>query len=235
MGFFSWLSDKVWEAKITVEIAVENAIDKLKDVLGMDHYDSDSVPSRVNVEKVLQNFRERIMNEAGNVEKVSIEKAMKQFDHLIDSLESRFPDLVYLAKKQQEQARKELTGVIMSYVQIYMSENNPAFEAVLKMQPGFQKSNALKQKSAEIIENAEKEFTGKLKTTLCSLIYELERRLDVKICYQENELEKKMLAYKKISEKVQAGDINLEYLEQKATPSIEASRCIMYLFEHQEN
>lgn len=241
MGFWDFLAnaaetvvDAVGTAVETVVDAVETAVETVKDKLGFKTYDSHSVESRVDVEKELANFRSSIEKKAREAEEKRIMDAMEQFDDFARTLRKRFPELVDLVTQQQAEARSALQGTIINYVQEHVSENNPEFEAVLKMQLGREKADALGKRMNETIEKAESVFRRKLRWKLKLLNMDLEKRLEHKIESEEQLLSETTKRYEELERQTNEETLDLDKLETECTPVIEAATCIQHLLEQAE-
>lgn len=228
------VAEKAAEAAASFVEATADAIGRVRDRLSMSSYDRHSVESRVNVEKALADFREMINERAQEVEKSSIEAAMKHFDSFADSLEDSFPELVTLVRTRQSEAEKYLSNTIIDYVHEHVSENDPEFRAVLEMQPGSEKGEALEARMNQTLEEAESVFGRRLKEQMRLLNEELNVRLEEKLKSVEDTLGNLAEKYESLEKMTTDKTLDIQSVEQDCAPVIEAATCIQHMFGQEE-
>lgn len=244
MGFFSRLANKVSsivssvaekisDAAYALKSAASQAVDWAKEKLSNMKYDSGSTQSRVDVENVLADFKSDLNKEAKKAEKKSISEAMNHFDTFAEDLEGYFPEFAELVRIRKMESQKELEGIIIDYVQVHVSENDPDFQKVLELQPGSGKQWELDQYMTEIVSDAESEFRRKLKKKIKKLNKELNERLDEKLNSEEEMLSSIAKKYEDLERQIQDESLDLEKLEKEFAPSIEVAFCIQQLLEQE--
>lgn len=244
MGFFSRLANKVSrivssaaerisEAASTLKSAASQAVDWAKEKLSNINYDSGSTKSRVDVEKVLADFKSDLKMEAQKAEKKSVSEAMNHFDTFAEDLEDYFPEFAELVRSRKVKAQSELVGIIIDYVQVHVSENDPDFQKVLEMQPGQEKEKELNQYMTDIVSEAESVFRRKLKKEIKKLNKDINTRLEEKINSEEQLLENIAKKYENLEKKTQDETLDIEKLEEELLPSMEAASCIQQLLKQE--
>lgn len=244
MGFFSRLANKVSsiassaaekisDAVYALKSAASQVVDWAKEKLSNMKYDSSSTQSRVDVEKVLADFKADLKKEAQKAEKKSISEAMNHFDTFAEDLEGYFPEFAELVRIRKTEAQKDLEGIIIDYVQVHVSENDPDFQLVLELQPGPRKQHELQQYMTEIVSDAESQFRNKLKKKIKKLNKELNERLDDKLNSEEEMLSSIAKKYEDLEKRAKDESLDLEKLEEEFVPSMDAASCIQQLLEQE--
>lgn len=244
MGFFSRLANKVLSVASSTAEKISDAARALKSTAsqavgwakkklsGM-IYDSGSTQSRVDVEKVLADFKVDLNIEAKKAEKKSILEAMNHFDTFAEDLQGYFPEFAELVRIRKMETQKNLEGIIIDYVQVHVSENDPDFQSVLELQPGARKQQELERYMTEIVSEAESKFRRQLKKKIKELNRELDERLDEKLNMEEEMLSSISRKYEDLEKQTKDESLDLEKLEEEFIPSMEAASCIQQLLEQE--
>ncbi|MCH5187026.1 MAG: hypothetical protein J1F63_01385 [Oscillospiraceae bacterium] len=250
MGFFSKLASAVRStaktvtkvAQKTVEVAstalsyaASKAVDWAIDKLGGSSYNSGSIESRKGVEQALADFRSEISEQAKEAEEASIYSAMSRFDEFADTLEESFPELVELVRKRQSETESMLANTIINYAQEHISENDPVFERLLKMEPGSEKKSRMSKYMQDILEDAQEHFGLQLKRQINMLNEELNIRLEQKIVMQEQQLKNTEERYRRLSEQQSSGELDIRKIEEECVPIMEAAACIQFILEQEDH
>lgn len=223
MGFFSWISDK-WE----------NFKEKAKeiwDIIINGTYDPEIIEDQIDVDRALEEFRDKIKEDAQKQE----QKCMSEFEELFYELKKktceRFPDLAELVEKEQGIAKKELQGTIMGYVKENLSKNNDKFADILILDPGVEKERKIKNKTKEILNNAVAEFNTKLSKSVIKIQESFTTRLNERLDIQEKELNAYIEHLEELTKQSETGVLNIQRLIDDCTPVMESAKCIMYKLE----
>ncbi len=230
-SFVSSAKEKISDAVCSLKNVVSSAVDRVKGQLSKQQYDSGSTQSRVDVEKVLADFKSDLHKEAKKAERKSITEVMNHFDAFSEDLEEYFPEFTEMVRARKKKAQQKLEGTIIDYVQVHVSENDPDFQMVLEMKPGPAKQRELEQYMKDIVREAQSEFNRKLKKQIKKLNEELYVRLDKKISSEEEMLSSIAKKYKDLEQQTSDESLDLETLEKELRPSIEAASCIQQLLE----
>lgn len=197
-------------------------------------YKGGIIESRIAVEEALKNFRSEIKEQAMEAEETSICSAMSCFDEFANTLEDFFPELIALVQFRKTETKKMLTNTIINYVQEYISENNPQFQALLEMEPGEKKERAMRERIQSILDDAQDYFGDQLKEEIELLNDELNVRLDQKITAQENNLQYIEEKYKVLVEQESDKSLDIQKLEEGCVPVIEAASCIRLILKKEK-
>lgn len=234
---FNIVGKTVEIAASAVEIFVDAAFDAVSwavDKLSGSTYDDNSIESRKDVEQALASFRAEISEKAKKAEETSIYSAMSCFDEFADTLEESFPELVALVRTRQSEAEDTLTNTIINYVQEHISENDPDFQEILKMEPGEHKRKEMSKCMKSIIDEAQNYFGQQLKTHIEMLNEELDIRLKQKIGAQEEILKDTEEKYRQLSEQQISENLDIQKIEEECIPMAEAAFCIQVILEQEE-
>lgn len=234
MGFFSffsdccdWAKEKFEDVKDFVEEKIQDGVDWLKEKLSRKKYDPDDVEDHVDVDAVLAYFREKIQDNVDETEKICMDSISVLFSDLIEKTKEKFPDLVEIIKSEQQKAETELRGTIMKYVKEHLSKNDTKFLEVLKMNPGKKKEEALDLAMKNVLDDAEKSFSTKLKKYVEHILEEFSDRLDIRIKDQKKQMDARIMELEKLQKEAERGDTDLDRLKNEAAPIMEASECII--------
>lgn len=232
MGFFGWIFEKIESAVERVREVAEDIVDGIKDFLGLGYSDpyTGSVRESIDIEKVLNGFKEKLFSLIDTREKDYINIVLFEIDQFTDSLEGEYSDLASEVKNRKGRVQERLKGTMRDYAGTRLSENDSNFRKVLEMNPGEEKENELKRYQDRIMDLAEKEFKAKLKDEMDGLYKETSIRIDRKLTEKQNALSKKEREYKELQKKAEQGDLNLEEVEWEYIPVAEAAKCVDYLF-----
>lgn len=227
MGFFDFIGSAVNWVLEKVDDGISWVIDKLSGK----KYNEDDVEDHVDVDAVLAEFRETIQGDIESAEKKCMDSISVLFSDLIDKTQEKFPDLVEIIKSEQQSAETELKGAIMRYVKEHLSKNDPEFLEVLKMNPGKAKKSALDLVTKNVLNDAEKSFNAKLKKYTERVLEEFTYRLNNRIADQEAQMNKRINELEKLRIEAESGQIDVEALKDESAPIMEASECIIQIFE----
>lgn len=216
-------------AEATIDATIW-AVDKLSG----SRYDSNSVDSRKGVEQALADFRSEISEKAEAAEETSIYSALSKFDEFVEVLEESFPELVSLVRTRQSETEDLLRHTIINYVQEHISENDPYFQSILKMEPGHEKKEKLANQMQQIIDDAQNYFGSQLKKHIELLNDELNVRLNQKIEAQERVLKERERKYQLYSDQQTSKTLDIQKVEEECVPLAEAAACIQELLAQEE-
>lgn len=243
MGFFSWVADSWFGDKISdacdfvkdkvedVIIDVQIGFDWIRDSLSGKSYDEGKIEDQIDVDAVLEEYKENIKKEVSETESECMKKISDAFLELMTEISEQFSDLVEIIKEQQTKAEKELQGTIIEYIKEHLSKNDPEFLKVLKMRPGKEKEEELENIYKKIRSDAVIEFSEKLKKYIEDLLSEFTNRLDIRITDQEKEMNQRITELKKLQKEAEDGQIDIERLKNHSIPIIESAECIIHLLE----
>lgn len=227
MGLFGniwgWIKEKVGEVR-----------DFVADLLGGGEYTGTSVQENVDVEKVLAKFKEDIKEEAEKAEIASIKNVMEGFEKFTEDLKETYPDLVDAIQKKRREVYSNLKGSIVSYAEKHISENDPKFKEVLKMQPGEEKKCALRQRMDTILHKAQESFNEKLDVAMAGLHDELSSRLTSELSAKERQLEKELQDISDLTKQVDSGSVDLEKYENERLVLSEVEACLKAILDQGE-
>ena len=225
MSFFSdlWESAKEW---------VHDRVEDIKEFFGLGSRESysGSVQETVDIDKVLNDFRTSISPEAKELEERIIDSVLAKFDSFIESEGHDYPELVSALKKKKRSVASHLTGVIINHINKRASTNDEEFKAILEMQPGNAKTQALKNQSQKFLLEAEKLFKEKLQQEMTELSEELSERFNEALKNQEEKLKNQEVAYQHLRDDAERGQIDLNGLEEDCILVANAYSCMDYLF-----
>lgn len=231
MGFFGWIADTVSNAVVWVADKVEDALDRITDLLGGSTYESSSMEDHVDVDKVLADFRKSIDADVQEAEKTCMESITKIFEDLKARTGERFPDLVEIINEEQKKAENELSGTVMGYVKEHLSKNDEKFLRILEMAPGAAKKTALGTYSEKVINGAEKHFNKKLSKYAKDILNEFTGRLENRISDQELQLKNRIEKLEDLEKKAESGELNVEEIKAGGAVVMEAAGCVLSLLE----
>lgn len=224
MGFFSWIADKV-----------RTVIDWVSDKLGGgSSYSGTSVKESVDVEKVLSEFKGTLAKEAEELETGRITKVTESFDAFTARMSVSDPDLVPAIRKKRREVYSNVKGCIVTYAEKHISENNPEFRKTLKMSPGEEKKQALRQRMDTILQEAEDAFNEKLRAGMAELHNELGGRLTSELSDKEQQLEKELQAITDLTRQVDSGTVDLGKYENEHLVLVETAACLEAILEQGE-
>lgn len=235
MGLFDIIGEIVSAARDWVADRVSDVVDFFSGIFGDDEYDDNSVNDVVKVEEALAEFRENLDNKASEVEERYINEGMAHFNQFAMEVNVRFPDLTDVVRNAQESAKKRLEHSIVDYAHENISENDPDFEAILKMQPSVEKRTALNKRMNSVIRKAENRFRRRLRKELEELSKNLKDRIEDRMETQEQQLQAEVQEYEAIEQQAKNGSLDLKKIEAECIPIIEASYCIEYILAHSED
>lgn len=231
--FFDWVREKADDAKIWVEDKIEGFKEFFN--LGNSGSYSGSLQETINIDKVLNDFRDSISPEAKKLEEEYMASVMGEFDDFIKSQRCDYPDLANALEQKKEDVRASLNGIIISHINKCVSVNNDEFKAILKMQPGRSKTEALKSQSQKFLSEAEEKFKEKLQSEMSHLNEELSKRFREALKSQEKRLANKEKDYRKFLENFERGQLNIKDIEDERKLAADACACMKFLFEQVEN
>lgn len=216
---------------------VEDAVDAVKDFFGLGSSGSysGSVQETVNIDKVLNDFRDSISPDAKKLEEDSISSVLGKFDDFIESEGRDYPELVSAIEKKKEIVVSHLNGIIIDHINKRVSINDDEFKAILEMQPGAPKTRALKKQSQKFLSEAEELFKAKFQKQIDELNAELSERFNEALKSQEEQLQKKEAAYQHLQDDAELGQLDLNDLEEDCVLIADACSCMDYLFVQMEN
>lgn len=241
MGLFSdfcdWVREKVDDAKIWVEDKVENAIDTVRgffDGLGNSGSYSGSVQETIDIDKVLNDFRDDISPEAKKLEEDYMARVTEKFDDFIKSQKCDYPELANALEQKKEEVRSKLSGIIINHINKRASVNDDEFRAILKMQPGGPKTEALKKQSQKFLSEAEERFKDRMQSEMGKLNDELSKRFREALGGQAERLKKKEEDYQEYLRDAERGQLDLKDIEDKRILAADACACMDLLFAQVE-
>lgn len=226
MGLFSWICDRIDDVKDFVR----DKVDAVKDFfnLGRSSSYTGSVSQTVDIEKVLNNFKDVLNKKIEEKENNCINEALKIFNELIENLKHDFYDSVAEAERKRDQTIESLKGIMKTYAQKRISENDPQFQAVLKMQPGSTKEEQLNKRTEEIITGAETAFYGQLEKEIQLLNDDLAKSLEESLEEQGSRISAEKEQLSKLEQSAADGTLDLESLEMSVEPAIETADYLLF-------
>ena len=224
MGFFGFLID--WVAD-----KIERAVDWINDKLGGSSYVNSSVEDQIDVDKVLSEFRDSIQGDVDQSEKKCMSSVEGMFSDLKKKTKSRFPDLIEIIEKKQEQTQETLNGTIMQYVKEHLSKNDRRFVKVLEMNPGQAKKEALNNEANRIIGEAEAYFYKKLKKYMEDIQKEFTERLSIRLDDQEKQMKDYINKLEQMEVRAKEGNLNVDEVINECAPIMETAECIITAVE----
>lgn len=231
MGLFSWIQDKFEDVKDAVVSGIETAVDAVKDFFGLGRSASytGTVLQVVNVEKVLNAFKNDLNEKIKVQEETCIRSAFMLFNELIEELKDDFYDSIIEAKQKRDQSIQSLRGLMTNYAEKRISENDPQFETILKMQPGSAKEEQLKKRTVEIVTGAETAFYEQLKKEIESLNDDLAKSLEENLAEQGNQITAEKEQLEELEQSASNGTLDLKALEMSVEPTIETADYLLLL------
>lgn len=225
MGLFSWIADKISDAKDWIMDKVED----VKDFLFGKKYDSNKVSDQVDVAAALAKVREEYSDKINAAENEGMSKLREHFGELlgIANKQDYFSDLGSVVKYYQDHAEWELKGTIISYITEHLSQNDPEFKKILEMDPSPEKKAAIDDAFENNRKKAFMEFDEKLTAYTEKVLNEFEERFNSRINDQENQAKQKIEELEKIMADAEAGMVDVDKIEDECAPAMEASQCII--------
>ena len=225
MGIFSWVADKISNAKDWVVDKVED----IKDFLFGKKYDSNKVSDQVDVAAALAKVREEYSDRINTAEEYGMSKLSEHFGELLDiaNKQDYFSDISSVIEYYQNHAKWELKGTIISYITEHLSQNDPEFKEILEMDPSPEKKAAIDDAFDNIRKKAFMEFDEKLTAYTEKVLNEFEERFNSRISDQENQAKQKIEELEGIMADAEAGIVDVDKVEDECAPAMEASQCII--------
>ena len=225
MGLFSWIREKV-----------ERAVEAVKDFFGLGSRGSysGSVQETVDIDKVLNDFRDSISPKAEQREKEYMNIVLKKFDDFIESRRYDYPELVSALAKKRNDVKSKLSGIIIDHINKRASVNDDEFRAILEMQPGDSKKEKLEKQSQKFLLEAETLFEKNLQSEMDKLNKELSERFSEALEEQDKQLKKREADYQTLLGKAERGQLDLKDLEDKCIFAADANSCMACLFDQVE-
>ena len=228
MGFLDWVADKVYRAKDWIE----DRVDDVKEFLGLSSRGSytGSIPEAVDVDKVLNNFKELLSKLATEWEKQSIRDVTDKFEQFVQENAAKFPELAGEINRRKDEISKKMKGTAMEHINKRLSANDPDFRNVLKMQPGKEKESRLKIYQEKFIQEAEEKFWNKLQLEMNRLYDDVSKNIRKYLEEKTSKLERQERQYAQLQRQVETGQLNLQELEEACIPAADAERCLEEIF-----
>ena len=225
MGLFSWIREKV-----------ERAVEAVKDFFGLGSRGSysGSVQETVDIDKVLNDFRDSISPKAEQREKEYMNIVLKKFDDFIESRRYDYPELVSALAKKRNDVKSKLSGIIIDHINKRASVNDDEFRGILEMQPGDSKKEKLEKQSQKFLLEAETLFEKNLQSEMDKLNKELSERFSEALEEQDKQLKKREADYQTLLGKAERGQLDLKDLEDKCIFAADANSCMACLFDQVE-
>ena len=225
MGFFSWIADKISDAKDWVV----DKVDDIKDFLFGKKYDSNKVSDQVDVAAALAEVRDRYSEDINKEENEAMNELNKVFDELlgIANKQEYFSDLASVIEYQREQAEWKLEGKRISYIKAHLSQTDSEFRKILEMKPSPDKRKKIDDAFVNIKEQARIEYYKKLSEYTEKVLSEFKERFDNRITEQEEQADQKIKELEKIMADAEAGMKDVDKVEDECAPAMEASQCII--------
>lgn len=221
----SWFGDFIDWAKEKVE----QVIDFFSNLGGRSSY-SGTVEEAIDVEKVLNEFKEQYAQAVTKKEKDCVDSVMQRFDDFEKSYQNKYPDLIELLKSKKSAVKKELKNVIIDEFNKRLSVNDPQFRKVLEMKKGDAKIKELESCYEKFMAEAVSIFNSKLETKMNDLNNDISARFKAALNEQKGNLDKKEAEYRQLQDEAQNGLLDLKKLEQQCIPIEDACDCINKLF-----
>ena len=228
MGFLDWVADKVYRAKDWIE----DRVDDVKEFLGLSSRGSytGSIPEAVDVDKVLNNFKELLSKLATEWEKQSIRDVTDKFEQFVQENAAKFPELAGEINRRKDEISKKMEGTAMEHINKRLSANDPDFRKALEMQPGKEKESRLKTYQEKFIQEAEEKFWNKLQLEMNRLYDDVSKNIRKYLEEKTSKLERQERQYAQLQRQVETGQLNLQELEEACIPAADAERCLEEIF-----
>lgn len=228
MGLRDWVADKFYRAKDWIE----DRVDDVKEFLGLSSRGSytGSIPEAVDVDKVLNNFKELLSKLAAEWEKQSIKDIADKFEQFVQVNTAKFPELAGEVNRRKEEISKKMKDTVMDHINKRLSANDPDFRKALEMQPGKEKESRLKTYQENFIQEAEEKFWNKLQLEMNRLYDDVSKNIGKYLEEKTSKLERQERQYAQLRRQVENGQLNLKELEDACIPAEDAERCMNEIF-----
>lgn len=229
--FFSKLKEKFDDIRYKIEDVVDSAIYKVKSFFGKVKFDSKSVDSHIDVDRVFADYRNKINPDARKLEDECIQKVDLIFMELKSKVEYKFPDLADIIIMEKEKTDKDLSGTIMNYVKEHFSKNDSYIKTILEMPPGLERNSAMEKQIRRVLNNANTYFNNKLKKHTNNILKEVNNRLEMRISEQEKMMNKQINDLEKLEREIKKGSIDINKIINDSIPQIESAQCTISMLE----
>jgi hypothetical protein len=202
----------------------------IKKIFGFE-YDSEDIDDQIEVDHLLEDFRNSIKNDARDLEDECIEEMDKVFDKIKRIVQERYPEYVPLIEQKNMDADKRLKGSIIKYVKQKMSKNNEDFAEALSMSVGMEKQLMIENKTKEILDNAERNFYRKFNKEIDKIEDEIIKKVNERL--DENDKQVNDYIFK-IKEMKNDSKKNVDIYEKAriaSVPVIESSEAIIQILK----
>ena len=229
MGFGDWLADKFYRVKDWVE----DRVDDIKDFLGLSRRSSytGSVSETVDVDKVLNKFKDLLSKMATELETQSISDVAGKFEQFVQENAMKFPELAGEVNRRKNEVPEKMQGTMMEHINKRLSANDPDFRKMLEMQPGDEKEKCQQKYTEQFLQEAKKEFQKKLQLEMDRLYDDVSKNIRKYLDEKTMKLEEQEKSYAQLQRKVENGQLNLKELEDACIPAMDAERCIKEIFQ----
>ena len=194
MSLFSFFS----YAFASVSSAVSSFVDNIKDFFGSRKYDRTNMNDHINVDKELEEFRNKINPEVDKTEKQCMQDLIKLYDNLSELVENKFHDMAEIIDDNKRKAEKELSGTIMKYVKEHVSKNDKDLLNILEMPIGTAKSSAVERHINKVICDAREKFVVLLIQRVEFIKEDVKERLENRIIEEEDNMNRKIHEYEEL-------------------------------------
>lgn len=231
-NFFTNIGKAVQDAVGWIGDRFQDSINSVGEWFGGKKYNSTSIADIVAGESELADFKNTIASSAKSTEQKMLSDLLEQFDSFTNEIKKYYPNLVSSIKSEQERIKKDLEGTIMDYVDRHLSGNNPEYVALLTMAPGADKRNAIKEKTNEIICQAQEEFNAKLEKEMLELYDNLGGRLDSELKDKQQKLERESSDLAGLQEDFQKGNMDLSQHEDQLKVLCTVNGCLEAILQN---
>ena len=229
MGLGDWLADKFYRAKDWIE----DRVDDIKDFFGLSRRSSytGSVSETVDVDKVLNKFKDLLSKMATEWEMQSISDVADRFEQFVQENAAKFPELAGEVNRRKSEVPEKMQGTMMEHINKRLSANDPDFRKMLEMQPGDEKEKCQQKYTEQFLQEAKKEFQKKLQLEMDRLYDDVSKNIRKYLDEKTMKLEEQEKSYAQLQHKVENGQLNLKELEDACIPAMDAERCMKESFQ----
>ena len=205
MGLGDWLADKFYRAKDWIE----DRVDDIKDFFGLSRRSSytGSVSETVDVDKVLNKFKDLLSKMATEWEMQSISDVADRFEQFVQENAAKFPELAGEVNRRKSEVPEKMQGTMM------------------------EQEKCQQKYTEQFLQEAKKEFQKKLQLEMDRLYDDVSKNIRKYLDEKTMKLEEQEKSYAQLQHKVENGQLNLKELEDACIPAMDAERCMKESFQ----
>jgi len=201
-----------------------------EDLFGVNSY-SGTLESRIDVEKVLNKFKEKNMPTVNLVQEQVLGKILDSFTDFENAHQNKDPYMVTKLRDRKMEIRKRLANIVVDGYSRRLSLNNPELKKVLEIRSEDERNRKLGQCHHQFLAEAFGEFRSNLKAEMDALYREVGAEFERRLTEKTAELDKQAHTYETLRQQAEDGQLDMNRLEQEAIPVADAVNCMEYLFE----